>query len=41
MRRVDDDTLATLFETLFDIRVIVYEIRDELLGGEGEEEADA
>ena len=38
---VEDDALATLFETLFDIKVAVYEIRDELLGDESEEEEDA
>jgi hypothetical protein len=35
---VDDEAVATLFETLFDIKVAVYEIRDELLGGSDEEE---
>jgi len=38
---VEDDALVTLFETLFDIKVAVYEIRDELLGDDGEEEEDA
>jgi hypothetical protein len=38
---VDDDAVATLFDTLFGIKVAVYEIRDELLGeGDEEEEED-
>ena len=38
--RVDDDAVAVLFETLFDIKIAVYDIRDELLGGSDEEEED-
>jgi hypothetical protein len=38
LEQVDDEAPATLFETLFDIKVAVYEVRDELLGGDDEEE---
>jgi hypothetical protein len=39
---VDDEATALLLEAVFDIRAVVYEIRDELLGADdGEEEEDA
>lgn len=39
---MEDHEVATLFETLFDVKVAVYEIHDELLGGsDAEEEEDA
>jgi signal transduction histidine kinase len=39
---VDDEATALLREAVVDIRAVVYEIRDELLGeDDGEEEEDA
>ena len=38
---VDDEATALVLETLFDIKVVVHELRDELLGGDDEEEEDA
>jgi hypothetical protein len=35
---VDDEATALLLEAVFDIRAVVYEIRDELLGEDDEEE---
>jgi hypothetical protein len=35
---VDDEATTLVLETLFDIRAVVYEIRDELLGEDDEEE---
>ena len=35
---VDDEATTLVLETLFDIRAVAYEIRDDLLGDDDEEE---
>jgi hypothetical protein len=35
---VDDEATRLVLETLFDIRAVVWELRDELLGDDDEEE---
>jgi hypothetical protein len=35
---VDDEATTLVLETLFDIRAVVWELRDELLGDDDEEE---
>jgi hypothetical protein len=35
---MDDEATTLVLETLFDIKIVVHEIRDELLGEDDEEE---